>query len=97
MMYRIGGYRTLWYVAVRSGKLDLDGYEISEYLHPDGNLYDICGNEGYFNSELEAENAAVKHQNKDQLPEPNNDIPNESILMEGCRLIDEGTQEVPVK
>lgn len=24
-----------------------------------------------------------------QLPEPNNDLPNESILMEGCRLLDE--------
>lgn len=26
----------------------------------------------------------------DELPEPNNELPNESILMEGCRLLDEG-------
>ncbi len=36
----------------------------------------------------------VRH---DKLPEPNNEIPNESILMEGCRLIDERNQKVTVK
>ena len=34
-----------------------------------------------------------------ELPEPNNDLPNESILMEGCRLLDESsrTDKIPTK
>lgn len=34
---------------------------------------------------------SVEQIKEDNLPEPNNEIPNESILMEGCRLIDETT------
>jgi len=30
----------------------------------------------------------------EDLPEPNNDLPNESILMEGCRLLDEKQRQV---
>jgi hypothetical protein len=29
------------------------------------------------------------------LPAPNNTMPNEAILMEGCRLLDERTKEAP--
>ncbi|MBN2225966.1 MAG: DUF4388 domain-containing protein [candidate division Zixibacteria bacterium] len=30
---------------------------------------------------------------EDDLPEPNNDLPNESILLEGCRLLDEQSRQ----
>lgn len=30
---------------------------------------------------------------KNDLPEPNNDLPNETILLEGCRLLDEQTRD----
>lgn len=32
-----------------------------------------------------------------ELPEPNNHLPNDFILMEGCRLIDERSQQTPVE
>ncbi len=34
----------------------------------------------------------IESVNQADLPEPNNDLPNESILMEGCRLLDESKQ-----
>ncbi|MFH1372612.1 MAG: DUF4388 domain-containing protein [bacterium] len=34
----------------------------------------------------------VKPVTENNLPEPNNDLPNESILMEGCRVLDESTR-----
>jgi hypothetical protein len=34
----------------------------------------------------------VEQVTEGQLPEPNNDLPNEAILMEGCRLMDESSK-----
>lgn len=34
----------------------------------------------------------VQPLREDELPEPNNDIPNEALLMEGCRRLDEKTR-----
>lgn len=34
---------------------------------------------------------------EEQLPEPNNNLPNDFILMEGCRLIDERSREAEVR
>jgi len=35
---------------------------------------------------------AIEQITPDDLPEPNNDLPNEAILMEGCRLLDESSR-----
>jgi DNA-binding response OmpR family regulator len=35
----------------------------------------------------------IEPMNADEMPEPNNDLPNEMILMEGCRLLDEKTRK----
>ncbi len=35
----------------------------------------------------------IQAVNQSELPKQNNDLPNESILMEGCRLLDEAKQE----
>jgi DNA-binding response OmpR family regulator len=38
----------------------------------------------------------VEQIDESELPEPNNDLPNEAILMEGCRLMDEKARETGV-
>jgi DNA-binding response OmpR family regulator len=38
---------------------------------------------------------AIEQVTEADLPEPNNELSNDSLLMEGCRLLDEGTRDGP--
>jgi hypothetical protein len=61
-------------------------------------LGDLCGEKAIHRALAWQEGTWVVEQiGETDLPEPNNDLSNEAILMEGCRLLDESAKESPVK
>ena len=53
---------TRWYIASSGDQLDED-YETRQtvYLHPDGGIATYCGDGGFYNSQLAAENMMDKY------------------------------------